>query len=376
MDAAKGTLKKSIAIILSAIIIASGGLIFRKNAVNADTYNEGIVTFVNSLYSDCLGRTADSTGLNDWCNKLATGQITGKQCAYGFFFSQEFLDRTFTPESLIDTFYRVFLNRGADPDGKEYWLSKVNTNMNFTAAVALLFDGFADSTEFANKCASYGIIAGGHIDTSTVVTTANNSASQPVEEAFYDVDMYAPYDEVNSGMGRPAASSAALDAYWTSRGWEIWYIDLGNGATQKCYARFYDTASMNDLINQYRVANGLQPYIIINDPNDERVQWSRQRAVEIAYNGSHTRPNGGRFGSSSENLTNMPPPTGAFGIWRNSAGHRAAMLGPYSAISSAACRVIFVNPDGVTISDDDRTGVWFHSPNANGCGTATVLNLW
>ena len=71
-----------------AVAICLGGL--GLTAKNVLAYNAGIEAFVNSLYSDCLGRSADPTGFNDWCNKLATGQITGKQAAYGFFFSPEF----------------------------------------------------------------------------------------------------------------------------------------------------------------------------------------------------------------------------------------------------------------------------------------------
>ena len=75
-----------------SVIALTVALVFSGFAVptRADGYNQGIVTFVTSLYSDCLGRTPDPAGLNDWCSKLASGQISGKQCAYGFFFSPEF----------------------------------------------------------------------------------------------------------------------------------------------------------------------------------------------------------------------------------------------------------------------------------------------
>ena len=90
----------------------------------ADGYNQGIVTFVTSLYSDCLGRTPDPAGLNDWCSKLASGQISGKQCAYGFFFSPEFQAKanSMSDGDFIEAYYRVFLNRTSDPGGRSYWL--------------------------------------------------------------------------------------------------------------------------------------------------------------------------------------------------------------------------------------------------------------
>ena len=128
----------------------------------------GIETFVRSLYSDCLGRDPDPAGLQDWCSRLASGQITGKQCALGFFFSPEFLNKApqLSDAELVDIYYRVFLNRSADPAGQSYWMSMI---ANTTDDISILFTGFADSAEFAGKCSSYGIAAGAHVDTPSAV---------------------------------------------------------------------------------------------------------------------------------------------------------------------------------------------------------------
>ena len=148
-------------------------------AVRADGYNQGIVTFVTSLYSDCLGRTPDASGLNDWCSKLASGQITGKQCAYGFFFSPEFQANAnaMSDDAFIEAYYRVFLNRNSDPNGRAYWAGQI---ANTTNDISVLFTGFADSTEFAQKCASYGITTGAHVN---VPVTVRSSAPTPVSAA-------------------------------------------------------------------------------------------------------------------------------------------------------------------------------------------------
>ena len=68
-------IKKALATIVTMATVFTIGIGFTHNTALA--YNAGIEAFVNSLYSDCLGRSADPTGFNDWCNKLATGQITG-----------------------------------------------------------------------------------------------------------------------------------------------------------------------------------------------------------------------------------------------------------------------------------------------------------
>ena len=168
------TIKKGIASIVTAAVVFGIGLgVTRDNAL---AYNAGIEAFVNSLYSDCLGRSADPTGFNDWCNKLATGQITGKQAAYGFFFSPEFIAKAnaWTDDQLIEAYYRVFLNRGSDPSGASYWAQQIAGTTN---DISILFTGFADSTEFASKCASYGITVGPHVNVPTTVRGTSSGST-------------------------------------------------------------------------------------------------------------------------------------------------------------------------------------------------------
>ena len=334
-----------------AVAICLGGL--GLTAKNVLAYNAGIEAFVNSLYADCLGRNADPTGFNDWCNKLATGQITGKQAAYGFFFSPEFIAKAnaWTDDQLIEAYYRVFLNRGSDPSGLSYWRGKIAGTTN---DVSILFTGFADSTEFAGKCASYGITVGSHVDVPTTTRgTSSGSTATPAGGA--------------SGLaaqtrGIRASSPEELDAFWISQGYEIYYIDLGNGNTQKCYAHFFDMTDHNNQVNAWRNQNGLPSYSIPTDPNDPRVQWARLRAVECAYSFAHKPPRSyalgligedrvANYGSSGgENIDNGTV-NGAFESFRNSGLHNAAMLATdgRNAMTTASCEVTFVQPDGVSV---------------------------
>ena len=163
-----------------SVIAVSASLVFSYFAMpaRADGYNQGIVTFVTSLYSDCLGRSPDPAGLNDWCAKLSSGQISGKQCAYGFFFSPEFIAKAnaWDDTTFINAYYKVFLNRASDAGGFSYWAGQIAGTTN---DISILFTGFADSAEFASKCASYGITAGAHINVPTTVRgTASSGASQ------------------------------------------------------------------------------------------------------------------------------------------------------------------------------------------------------
>ena len=204
-------LNRILAGLLSAVIVFSMGAKLVSNTVLA--YNAGIEAFVNSLYSDCLGRSADPTGFNDWCNKLATGQITGKQAAYGFFFSPEFIAKSnqITDAELVEAYYRVFLNRASDEGGRNYWLTRISTTQY---DINELFRGFADSTEFANKCASYGVTVGAHVDTPNVART-NGSLTAP--------------DNPNSGITGSGDFTSWAMAYVSGGNWSGLEYDQREG---------------------------------------------------------------------------------------------------------------------------------------------------
>ena len=115
--------------------------------------NEGVTKFVVRCYRLCLGREADSDGLNAWCNQILTGQNTAKEAAHGFVFSDEFKKKNLSDEDYIRTLYRVFMDREADGDGLNAWLRVLRNGQSREH----VFNGFADSNEFREICAEYGI---------------------------------------------------------------------------------------------------------------------------------------------------------------------------------------------------------------------------
>jgi uncharacterized repeat protein (TIGR01451 family) len=70
--------------------------------------------FVNVLYADVLGRTADVAGVNYWVGLLQEG-FTRAQVAAGIWESPEHRGVQ------VDTLYRALLRRPADPLGVAYW---------------------------------------------------------------------------------------------------------------------------------------------------------------------------------------------------------------------------------------------------------------
>ena len=119
--------------------------------------NQGITEFVSRCYSEVLGRKADTGGLNDWCNRILTAS-SRKQAAInaasnGFFHSEEYMNKHTSNDQYVRTLYRTFLGREADQGGYNDWMNKLRTGTSRDSVMK----GFANSTEFANIMAKYGI---------------------------------------------------------------------------------------------------------------------------------------------------------------------------------------------------------------------------
>ena len=119
--------------------------------------NIGITQFVSRCYQEVLGRKADKGGLNTWCKKILTAadkkQAAIDMASTGFFHSREYLNKNTTNDEYVKTLYRTFLGREADTGGYNNWMKKLASG---TSRDTVLM-GFANSTEFANIMAKYGI---------------------------------------------------------------------------------------------------------------------------------------------------------------------------------------------------------------------------
>ena len=115
--------------------------------------------FVTRCYELVLGRSPDPTGLNNWVNSLVNNQNTGAHMAYGFFFSQEYINSNTSNEEFVTTLYNVFLDRAPDQGGLNDWVGQLEAG----ATREQIFAGVANSREFFALCNSYGITAGHYI---------------------------------------------------------------------------------------------------------------------------------------------------------------------------------------------------------------------
>ncbi|MBO7452766.1 MAG: DUF4214 domain-containing protein, partial [Clostridiales bacterium] len=114
----------------------------------------GVVAFATRLYTTCLGREPEADGLKYWSEELSNKRVTGTSAAYGFFFSKEFKDKNLSNEEYVKSLYRTFMGREFDKEGLAYWVGLLNNN----ASRESVFYGFAQSAEFGEICASYGIL--------------------------------------------------------------------------------------------------------------------------------------------------------------------------------------------------------------------------
>lgn len=117
--------------------------------------SDKIIAFAERLYTTCLGRQAEPEGLQYWSYSLANVQVSGTQAAYGFFFSDEFINAKYDNSEYVKRLYRTFMNREPEKEGYDYWMNKINKEGMDREEV---FYGFADSAEFAEKCLDAGIV--------------------------------------------------------------------------------------------------------------------------------------------------------------------------------------------------------------------------
>ncbi len=118
--------------------------------------NTGVYDFVVRLYDVVLGRTPDEGGLDDWYGKLTDHEVTAAEVVYGFFFSNEYIEKDKDNVAYINDLYHCMLGRDGDPEGVAYWKVRLD------ACVPRLniLKGFIDSPEFTQLCASYGVTKG------------------------------------------------------------------------------------------------------------------------------------------------------------------------------------------------------------------------
>ena len=105
-----------------------------------------ITKFVARCYLTALERTYDFIGLENWCREIITKNMTPKQVAECFIFSEEFEEKKLDNVEYVKALYRSFMGREADADGLVLWVNALD-KQEMTRSEVL--DGFAYSEEFS-----------------------------------------------------------------------------------------------------------------------------------------------------------------------------------------------------------------------------------
>ena len=113
-----------------------------------------VIEFATRLYTTCLKREPDQNGLMAWARQLANLKDTGSNAAHGFFFSDEMNRANVPNDEFVTRLYLTFMNRMPDEAGKNAWVNQLNSGVSREE----VFQGFAQSSEFGQICAQYGII--------------------------------------------------------------------------------------------------------------------------------------------------------------------------------------------------------------------------
>ena len=111
--------------------------------------------FVERLYVVALERESEPDGKAYWCGKVKDGTFDGAYCARFFLTSPEFLGKNKSDGEFVDTLYRTFFGRDADDEGRAFWVKKIKESSK-----EAVVEGFINSEEWCNICASYGVRSG------------------------------------------------------------------------------------------------------------------------------------------------------------------------------------------------------------------------
>ena len=119
--------------------------------------SQNAIDFATRLYTCCLGRNAEESGLKYWSLALTNLEQTGAAAAKHFFESEEFVGSNTSDEVYIYRLYTTFMDR--DPSGEEsqYWIGELAAGRQTRQSVLAFF---AQSDEFTKICKQYGIERG------------------------------------------------------------------------------------------------------------------------------------------------------------------------------------------------------------------------
>ncbi len=111
--------------------------------LNSTEYCNSVVF---SLYTGLLGRQPDPAGLQFWISRLQGG-TPRQEVQTGFLDSEEYRTNNPPPEQFVESLYSNVLGRGSDPVGKQFWIDALSGG----ASTADVIRGFLSSQEYCTQ---------------------------------------------------------------------------------------------------------------------------------------------------------------------------------------------------------------------------------
>ena len=238
--------------------------------------------FVERLYVLALGRASEKEGKEYWCEQVGNGNLTGGDCARFFLCSPEFKNRGLNRSQFVDILYWTFFNRDPeeDMDGFYFWYNSLDTMY-----AEDVINGFINSTEWCNVCASYGVKSGAQYAKATVasansvsfatrlyteclgrqpeesglnywslgLTNLELTGSQAAHEFFYSEEF------LGFGLGNEEYIRRLYKTFMGREpeedGFNYWVGELSNGKSRdEVFAFFSSCPEFTDICNSYAIS--------------------------------------------------------------------------------------------------------------------------
>ncbi|WP_177201675.1 DUF4214 domain-containing protein [Butyrivibrio proteoclasticus] len=234
---------------------ASDGVAPQEDPIHQWIDEEKVEAFVTRLYEVALGREPEDTGLEDWTNRLSSGQAQAVNIVQGILGSDEYSNKNKSNEDIVNDCYNAMLGRSADPEGFSNWTSNLEAGMTMEA----IFAGFVGSQEFDSLCKSYGIKPGTY-----VVNEARdkNAGVTKFVNRLYTQALGRPYDvgglndwcsQINANLSRDNIMNVSTNGFFHSQ--EFNNKNLNNEEYVKVLyrtflGREYDAPGLADWVGQ------------------------------------------------------------------------------------------------------------------------------
>lgn len=148
----KKNIKKIVLGSLLSLSLCLGG-----SYAHAETKEEYLDSFLDSVYSIMLDREADEEGKSYWSERILSGDTGILDFLNQILSQEEFANLNISSEDFITKNYNLLINREPDEDGFNYWMSQLGENSTKEQQLNLI-NQMAHSEEFMSKINELGIV--------------------------------------------------------------------------------------------------------------------------------------------------------------------------------------------------------------------------